>query len=359
MQRRDDLVEVFQRVARVFAGWHPAVWWLGRQLHIEREAACDEMAVTLTGSSKHYASCLLKLAGLPMQRQSISPALGMLSSPVVSTRIQRIVNYHCHASPTWSTTAAGVGIVLLAGATCVIGSLRVVEAAQFVSSEVVPAGTVVQSLSTPPASEAPRANVAAADSPTPAPASRKASRRVPLATSEAPRIAVMPAAEAHVDSALIDVSPDPAETGAIAADLLLTKPAADTSPPAASPQPPSDAQLAPWTAAANAGVSVGNAGVALGKRSKQGGVATGALVFPYSSPVALIWGLKKGDEAVLRGSRVFSATVTGDSKIAGLQPRPEGVVYRDRETVKASTAPPTNTSFPRESFRPKVSMRPN
>ena len=90
-----------------------------------------------------------------------------------------------------------------------------------------------------------------------------------------------------------------------------------------------------------------------------GGVATGALVFPYSSPVALIWGLKKGDEAVLRGSRVFSATVTGDSKIAGLQPRPEGVVYRDRETVKASTAPPTNTDFPRESFRPKRSFRPN
>src|SRR6185369_4790989 len=32
-----------------------------------------------------------------------------------------------------------------------------------------------------------------------------------------------------------------------------------------------------------------------------GAVATGALIFPYSSPVALIWGLKKGDEAVLRG----------------------------------------------------------
>src|SRR4030095_8786328 len=90
-----------------------------------------------------------------------------------------------------------------------------------------------------------------------------------------------------------------------------------------------------------------------------GGVATGALVFPYSSPVALIWGLKKGDEAVLRGSKVFSATVTTNAQIAGLQPRPEGVVYRDRDTVKASTAPPTNTAFPRESFRPKVSMRPN
>ena len=90
-----------------------------------------------------------------------------------------------------------------------------------------------------------------------------------------------------------------------------------------------------------------------------GGVATGALIFPYSSPVALIWGLKKGDEAVLRGSRVFNATVTSNAAVAGLQPRPEGVVYRDRETVKASTAPPTNTQFSRESFRFKGSARPN
>jgi len=90
-----------------------------------------------------------------------------------------------------------------------------------------------------------------------------------------------------------------------------------------------------------------------------GGVATGALVFPYSSPVALIWGLKKGDEAVLRGSKVFSATVTGNAQVAGLQPRLDGVVYRDRETVKASTAPPTNTNFERGSFKPKVSFRPN
>jgi hypothetical protein len=90
-----------------------------------------------------------------------------------------------------------------------------------------------------------------------------------------------------------------------------------------------------------------------------GAVATGALVFPYSSPVALIWGLKKGEEAVLRGSRVFNARVTAESEIAGFQPRPEGVVYRDRETVKASTAPPTNTNFEKGSFKPKGSLRPN
>lgn len=84
-----------------------------------------------------------------------------------------------------------------------------------------------------------------------------------------------------------------------------------------------------------------------------GAVATGALIFPYSSPVALIWGLKKGDEAVLRGSRLFSAQVGTIAEVTGLQPRPAGVVYRDRETVKASTAPPTNTQFERQSVKPK------
>ena len=90
-----------------------------------------------------------------------------------------------------------------------------------------------------------------------------------------------------------------------------------------------------------------------------GGVATGALIFPYSSPVALIWGLKKGEEAVLSGSRVFTARVPADAQVAGLQPRPDGVVYRDRETVKASTAPPTNTSFERGSVRFSGRVRSN
>jgi hypothetical protein len=82
-----------------------------------------------------------------------------------------------------------------------------------------------------------------------------------------------------------------------------------------------------------------------------GAMATGALFFPYTAPAAWIWGLKKGDEAVLRGSRVYTSTTGKETEVAGLQPRPGGVVYRDRETVKASTAPPTNTIFARPSVR--------
>jgi len=89
-----------------------------------------------------------------------------------------------------------------------------------------------------------------------------------------------------------------------------------------------------------------------------GAVATGALIFPYSSPVALIWGLKKGDEAVLRGSRIFAAVAGSGSDIAGLQPRPAGVVYHDRKTVEESTAPQTSPTFDSGGFKPKISFRP-
>ena len=84
VQRRDDLLNVLHVVARVVAGWHPAVWWLERQLRIEREVACDEIAVRVTGSPKRYAACLTAMASLhPMRRQTAS-ALGALSSPTLS-----------------------------------------------------------------------------------------------------------------------------------------------------------------------------------------------------------------------------------------------------------------------------------
>ena len=88
-----------------------------------------------------------------------------------------------------------------------------------------------------------------------------------------------------------------------------------------------------------------------------GALATGALIFPYTSPVALIWGLKKGDEAVLRGSKIFSALVGANTQIAGFQPRPGGAILHDRETVKASAAPPTSTNFER-GFKSRGGFRP-
>jgi hypothetical protein len=81
-----------------------------------------------------------------------------------------------------------------------------------------------------------------------------------------------------------------------------------------------------------------------------GALATGALVFPYTSPVALIWGLKKGDEAILRGSKPFLAVVTKPTQVAGLFSKNRQVLH-DMDTVKASIAPLPDTQFPRLGVR--------
>jgi hypothetical protein len=86
-------------------------------------------------------------------------------------------------------------------------------------------------------------------------------------------------------------------------------------------------------------------------------LATGALVFPYTSPVALIWGLKKGEEAILRGSSDFTAQVGETKEVTGLQPRSGGAIYHDQNTVKASAAPSTPANFDRRSFKP-TGLRP-
>jgi beta-lactamase regulating signal transducer with metallopeptidase domain len=91
VQRRDDIGQLVQRVFRIVVGWHPAAWWLERQLEFEREAACDELAVSVTGSAKGYAGCLALLAALPQASGRSVPALAVLSRSRLHRRVVRIL----------------------------------------------------------------------------------------------------------------------------------------------------------------------------------------------------------------------------------------------------------------------------
>ena len=81
-------------------------------------------------------------------------------------------------------------------------------------------------------------------------------------------------------------------------------------------------------------------------------IATGAVVLPYSSPVGLIWALKKGDEAVLDESRKSIALVSVDMEVAGLLPKTKKVIYHSAEQLKAAgTAKGTGLAPASRSFR--------
>jgi len=83
-----------------------------------------------------------------------------------------------------------------------------------------------------------------------------------------------------------------------------------------------------------------------------GAAATSALIFPYTAPAAIVWGFKKGDDAVIRGSKEFAAVVKNETQIVGLIPDKDKIIYHYAEALRAkqnSTSTPTN--FPRLEIR--------
>jgi beta-lactamase regulating signal transducer with metallopeptidase domain len=71
LNRLDDMTLLLQRAIEAVLPWHPAVWWISRQLDFEREAFCDDWAVAATGLYKDYALCLTRVAELGGARDAV------------------------------------------------------------------------------------------------------------------------------------------------------------------------------------------------------------------------------------------------------------------------------------------------
>jgi len=64
IRRWDFLVNLLQSFAEVLLFFHPAVWWVSRQIRREREHCCDDAAVRRCGDPLIYASALAALEAL-------------------------------------------------------------------------------------------------------------------------------------------------------------------------------------------------------------------------------------------------------------------------------------------------------
>jgi D-alanyl-D-alanine endopeptidase (penicillin-binding protein 7) len=275
VQRRDDLANLLQLVLRAFAGWHPAIWWLDRRLQAERENACDEMTVSLTGSAKAYAACLVKLADVTVARRELVPSLGALSSASVVHRVRRIVSNRCYLSPMLSRNAAAVAVLLLVGMSLAMSSLRFVEAV--VASSKVDAPTAVATPTPPQMLTGPSAPVVRG------PISRARSR-IPTRVSTAPQAPTEtapqhPTPTPHSETPA-QTAPD-IEPARNAPEPALAEQATipDSPLPSRSIQMPPPQRVTPWGAAADAGI-------AIGQGSKKGGQATAAFFTRLGKRVA-------------------------------------------------------------------------
>ena len=105
VQRRDDIARVFQLLVNALVGFHPAVWWIGRSLELEREVACDDLVIEITGVRTRYAKSLMKLIAVPGRRRDLSLVSAVLSAPSLTTRILRLLDRRRNVSTRRSAVA--------------------------------------------------------------------------------------------------------------------------------------------------------------------------------------------------------------------------------------------------------------
>ena len=273
VQRRDDLLNLAQVAARMLAGWHPAIWWLDRQLQIEREAACDETAVAVTGCAKDYAASLAKTASLLSPRRPMLPVVGVLSSPSLRKRILRILSRRRRLSTTWSVGATVIGAVWLFGLTIGVAGIRVIGpalAAPFeprqtalftpldqVARTVAPVTHAGPSQGQRPAAGRaiePAVNGQTTARDTDPAADRAGSIAVPVALATDPGTSA-----SRTDRLDVLAIPAPITRTAVGLDEIpaVSTVTLDVPPPSVPPVNPQSAS--PWSAAADAGVSLGRA----------------------------------------------------------------------------------------------------
>jgi beta-lactamase regulating signal transducer with metallopeptidase domain/protein involved in polysaccharide export with SLBB domain len=91
VRRHDYLVNLLQTAVETLLFYHPAVWWIGKQIRHERECCCDALAAEVCGDRVNYAKAL---AALEQSRIGPIPlalgALGAGNSELLA-RVQRIL----------------------------------------------------------------------------------------------------------------------------------------------------------------------------------------------------------------------------------------------------------------------------
>jgi beta-lactamase regulating signal transducer with metallopeptidase domain len=267
VQRRDDVTNLLQVLTRAAVGWHPGVWWIDRQLQSEREAACDERAIAMTGSARDYAACLARLAEMRGSTTAALLAPGAAHAPAVTGRILRALARKGRPSLVRSATTGAAAIITLTIVSSLVSgvTLVVMRPAAVLESMVAPAAAATNMLTR---ALAPAANGSAArlqprrEKPTadrhPAPA---ASSHRPANTvgESAPRLATMTVSTQSADNS--DMTPNIAGAPALPSlppsgvVPLASAPGDQLAQPAA---PPGSAQQqdTPWGAAADTGVAV-------------------------------------------------------------------------------------------------------
>jgi beta-lactamase regulating signal transducer with metallopeptidase domain len=104
IRRHDFLVNMVQTAVETLLFYHPATWWISKQIRIERENCCDDLAVEACGDPLLYARALATLEGL---RGPLQPTVAANGGSLLA-RVRRLLGRSTDPASRWTS-----GVVLL------------------------------------------------------------------------------------------------------------------------------------------------------------------------------------------------------------------------------------------------------
>lgn len=111
IKRHDYLVNIIQTAFEILGFYHPAVWWMSRQVRIERENCCDDMAAEMVQDRTAYAKALFSMEELRIRQLAL--ALHASGGSLID-RIGRLVGKHetPRSKSGWVPTAITFGLLI-------------------------------------------------------------------------------------------------------------------------------------------------------------------------------------------------------------------------------------------------------
>jgi beta-lactamase regulating signal transducer with metallopeptidase domain len=195
--RFDDWTTLGQAAIETVVGFHPAIRWLCRQIDLEREAACDDRVVTLTGDARPYATCLTTVARVA-RYQRLDDALmpsALRTRSTLHTRVVRLLDssrrrgHSVEHRLVWPAAGVLALVVVLASQMSPLVVLLEAEAGGGIDKVVRSQTARLSRIATPDSGTARPDSASTTGSPSPDAASRIEQRPPVVSNARAPRAA--------------------------------------------------------------------------------------------------------------------------------------------------------------------------
>lgn len=130
IRRHDYLVNLLQTLVETLLFYHPAVWWVSKQIRVERENCCDDLAVSLCGDPIAYAQALADLEELRVPEGRFGTLTMAANGGSLLHRVRRLLGAPSHAGrgPGW--LAGGVAVVVIITMAGIVAGAMAQESAE-------------------------------------------------------------------------------------------------------------------------------------------------------------------------------------------------------------------------------------